>query len=208
MSILTDWVTQIIVFIFIGTLLELVIPNHSMKRYVHIVVGLTLLLILVKPILFAFSVHIPSTIEKIENALDKQDMHLLSTENELNTQKKEIHTQQDAYIWNEITSQLIYEANTMLEEESILISVTDIQFEARDETDLTMETIEKMVVTLSNEQAGDQEVEVVEPIIIGQETNNNKTVKFPQENKVKKKLTQLWGIEEDKIEYIWEEGAT
>lgn len=208
MSILTDWVTQIIIFIFIGTLLELIIPNNSMKRYVHIVVGLTLLFILVKPILFALSVHIPSTIEKIETALETEDMQLLSTEKDMLIQKGEIDKQQDAYIWNEISSQLIYEGNTMLEEESIPVSITNIQFETKSETELTMDTIEKMVVTLTGKKVEDKEIEVVEPIIIGQETRSEKKETLPYENKVKEKLTELWGIEEDKIEYTWEEGAT
>src|SRR5699024_12214199 len=72
-SDLTEWVTQIVVLIFIGTILDLIIPNQSMKRYVHIVVGLTLLLILIKPILFVFQEHIPSAISKIETAIEKQE---------------------------------------------------------------------------------------------------------------------------------------
>jgi len=208
MSLLTEWVTQIVVFIFIGTILDLIIPNQSMKRYVHIVVGLTLLLILIKPILFVFQEHIPSAISKIETAIEKQDMSSLVTEKDLDFKKDEIHEQQDAYIWNEVSSQLIYEANKRLEEEGIAISVTDIQFETKNESTLTVDNVDKLIVSLSQTDSTDNKIESVEPIVIGKEGKNDTSVEFPNEDKVKKELAQLWGIEGNKIEYIWEEGAT
>lgn len=208
MSLLTEWVTQIVVFIFIGSILDLIIPNQSMKRYVHIVVGLTLLLILIKPILFVFKEHIPSAINKIETAIEKQDMSSLFTEKDLHIKKDEIHEQQDAYIWNEVSSQLIYEANMRLEEEGIAITVTDIQFEIENEADLTVENIDKLIVSLSQKKSADNKIESVEPIVIGKEPKKDKKVNFPQEDKVKKELAHLWGIEPEKIEYIWEEGTT
>lgn len=208
MSLLTEWVTQIVVFIFIGTILDLIIPNQSMKRYVHIVVGLTLLLILIKPILFVFQEHIPSAISKIETAIEKQDMSSLVTEKDLDFKKDEIHEQQDAYIWNEVSSQLIYEANKRLEEEGIAISVTDIQFETKNESTLTVDNVDKLIVSLSQTDSTDNKIESVEPIVIGKEGKNDESVDFPNEDKVKKELAQLWGIEGNKIEYIWEEGAT
>lgn len=208
MSLLTEWVTQIVVFIFIGTILDLIIPNQSMKRYVHIVVGLTLLLILIKPILFVFQEHIPSAISKIETAIEKQDMSSLVTEKDLDFKKDEIHEQQDAYIWNEVSSQLIYEANKRLEEEGIAISVTDIQFETKNESTLTVDSVDKLIVSLSQTDSTDNKIESVEPIVIGKEGKNDTSVEFPNEDKVKKELAQLWGIEGNKIEYIWEEGAT
>ena len=207
MSLLTEWVTQIVVFIFIGTILDLIIPNQSMKRYVHIVVGLTLLLILIKPILFVFQEHIPSAINKIETAIEKQDMSSLVTEKDLEFKKDEIHEQQDAYIWNEVSSQLIYEANKRLEEEGIAISVTDIQFETKNESTLTVDNVDKLIVSLSQTEAPDNKIESVEPIVIGKEGKNDQPVNFPHEDKVKKEIAQLWGIERNKIEYIWEEGA-
>src|SRR5690625_1241159 len=128
-SILSDWVTQIIIFILIGTILELVIPNNSMKRYIHIVVGLILLLILVKPILYIFSVHVPTTIDKVEQTLFTDDELLFTTEKQIESQKNEIHKGQDAYIWSEVTSQLIYEGNDVLKDEYNEITISDISFE-------------------------------------------------------------------------------
>ena len=207
MSMLSDWVIQIIIFIFIGTILELIIPNNSMKRYVHIVVGLILLLILVQPILYMFSINIPATLQQIEQSLFSQDELLLSSEKKLEEQKNEIQVEQDAYIWNEITSQLIYEANTVLEKEYDNTTVSDIQFETNGGEAVELENVEKIIVTLDTAET-DKEVSIVQPVEIGKSSSQEQQAESITGNKIRQTLANLWGIEEEKIEYVWEEGAT
>lgn len=208
MSMLSDWVIQIIIFIFIGTILELIIPNNSMKRYVHIVVGLILLLILVQPILYIFSINIPATLQEIEKSLFSQDELLLSSEKKLEEQKSEIQVEQDAYIWNEVTSQLIYEANTVLEKEYDGTTVSDIQFETDGGEAVELENIEKIIVTLDTTETDKKEVSIVQPVEIGKSSQQEQQVESITGNKIRQTLANLWGIEEEKIEYVWEEGAT
>jgi len=208
MSMLSDWVIQIIIFIFIGTILELIIPNNSMKRYVHIVVGLILLLILVKPILYMFSVNIPAALDQVEQTLFTQDELLFSSEKQLEEQKSEILAEQDAYIWNEITSQLIHEANSVLETEYDGTTVSDISFETNDHEALELENIEKIIVTLETTESDQKEVSIVQPVEIGEDSSQEEFVESVTGNKIRKTLAELWGVEEEQIEYVWEEGAT
>src|SRR5690625_4612152 len=208
MSMLSDWVIQIIIFIFIGTILELIIPNNSMKRYVHIVVGLILLLILVQPILYMFSINIPATLQQIEQSLFSQDELLLSSEKKLEEQKNEIQVEQDAYIWNEITSQLIYEANTVLEKEYDNTTVSDIQFETNGGEAVKLENVEKIIVTLDTAETDKKEVSIVQPVEIGKSSSQEQQAESITGNKIRQTLANLWGIEEEKIEYVWGEGAT
>src|SRR5699024_12872035 len=56
MEIFSDWITQIVLFILLGTVIELLLPDTRMKKYVNLILGLLLLLILSKPILYLFSV--------------------------------------------------------------------------------------------------------------------------------------------------------
>lgn len=206
-SILSDWVTQIIIFILIGTILELVIPNNSMKRYIHIVVGLILLLILVKPILYIFSVHVPTTIDKVEQTLFTDDELLFTTEKQIESQKNEIHKGQDAYIWSEVTSQLIYEGNAVLKDEYSEITISDISFETKDENEeANEENIETVIVTLSNEENDNTEIRTIQPVEIGDNERDTSNVESDVGNEIKQTLAQLWGIDEEKIEYIWGEG--
>src|SRR5699024_11826310 len=157
---------------------------------------------------FEYKMHITNDISKIETTIEKQDMSALVKEKDFDFKKDEKHEQQNAYIWNEVSSHLIYEANKRLEEEGIAISVTDIQFETKNESTLTVDNVDKLIVSLSQTDSTDNKIESVEPIVIGKEGKNDTSVEFPNEDKVKKELAQLWGIEGNKIEYIWEEGAT
>lgn len=207
LAILSDWISQIIIFIFIGSILELIIPNNSMKRYVHIVVGLILLLILIKPILFLFSTHVPSAIEQIEHAIFNQDEALFTSEKEIDLKEKEIHQQQDAYIWNEVKSQMMFEANKELQQEAIGITVSDIQFLADEEEQLELDNINKIIVTLTSAEE-ERGVAIVQPIEIGKDDIEEKQDESPLGNEVREVLAALWRIETEKIEYIWEEGAT
>ncbi len=207
LAILSDWISQIIIFIFIGSILELIIPNNSMKRYVHIVVGLILLLILIKPILFLFSTHVPSAIEQIEHAIFNQDEALFTSEKQIDLKEKEIHQQQDAYIWNEVKSQMMFEANKALQQEAIGITVSDIQFLADEEEQLELDNINKIIVTLTSAEE-ERGVAIVQPIEIGKDDIEEKQDESPLGNEVREVLAALWRIETEKIEYIWEEGAT
>lgn len=206
MSILSDWVTQIIIFIFIGTILELIIPNNSMKRYVHIVVGLILLLILIKPILYIFSAQVPSTIDKIEQTIFTEDETMFTTEKQIEVQKSEIEKGQDAYIWNEVTSQLIHEANAVLQDEYPGMIISDITFETINEEELELDNIETIIVTLTKGDADQAEVSIVQPVEIGKPEKEEESIETTSGNEIRQRLAQLWGIEEEKIEYIWEEG--
>lgn len=209
LAILSDWISQIIIFIFIGSILELIIPNNSMKRYVHIVVGLILLLILIKPILYLFSTHVPSAIEQIEHAIFNQDEALFSSEKQIDIKENEIHEQQDAYIWNEVKSQMVFEANKALEQEALDIAVSDIQFQIdEDEEKLEIDNINKIIVTLTTEDEEKRGVAIVQPIEIGKDYKEEEQEESPLGNKVRDVLASLWRIDIEKIEYIWEEGAT
>lgn len=208
MTILSEWIIQIIVFIFIGTILELIIPNNTMKRYIQIVVGLILLLILVKPVLLLFSVNVPSVIEEVEQSFTIQDDMLESTEKKLNEQKDEIQKEQDAYIWNEVTAQLIHEAEPILEEKFAGITISDITIVTSDESNVDLDHVEKLVVTLQQSSNTSKEIDIVQPVEIGKSNESSTQADTKKGNEVRKTLATVWGVEATQIEYEWEEGDT
>src|SRR5699024_4851760 len=63
MDMLIQWVTQIVIFILLATIIDLLIPAHSMKKYVKFVVGLILILIVMQPIFYLFQTDIKQALE-------------------------------------------------------------------------------------------------------------------------------------------------
>ncbi|MDG5788697.1 stage III sporulation protein AF [Evansella sp. AB-P1] len=54
MSMITAWITNIILLILFASILELLLPNSKMQRYVKLVVGLMLLMVMLQPLLSVF----------------------------------------------------------------------------------------------------------------------------------------------------------
>src|SRR5690625_4372078 len=107
MQMLIDWIMQIVIFMFIGTIVQFLLPNHSLKKYVNIVIGLLLLLILTKPLLYIFSIPLQTTFDNIERSLFSNEQYVQTTEQQIMEQKKDIENEQAAYIWNEVKEQYI-----------------------------------------------------------------------------------------------------
>src|SRR5690625_3378814 len=125
MNFITEWIMQIIVFILLGTIVELILPNNSMKKYVNIVIGLLLLLILAKPILYIFNVDVTAALNRMEETIFQDEKMMEETEILFENQKRDIQAEQDAYIWNEVKSQLMQEANPILMEQ-FSVQVDDV----------------------------------------------------------------------------------
>ncbi len=50
MEWLSDWVKQIILLVMVATFFDLLLPNHSMERYVKLVMGLLIILAILSPL--------------------------------------------------------------------------------------------------------------------------------------------------------------
>lgn len=205
MTIITEWVMQIIIFMLIGTIIELLLPNHSMKKYIHLVVGLLLLIILAKPILYLFQVDIVSQFNKFENVLFQSNDHFIETENLLEMQKKEIQAEQDAYIWNEVTSQLKNAANPTLEEE-YEAQITDISFVYQSNMLDNLADLEKVVVTLHSLAETEQASETIR-IDINTDDRPERVSNYRLNNNIRTTLAETWGLNKGQIEVIWEGGT-
>src|SRR5690625_1586974 len=114
MSIITTWVMQIIIFILIATIVDLMIPANNMKKYIHLVFGLLLLLIFTKPLLYLFSLDMESEIRKVETIMYENNEQTSISNNQMQSQKNEIQAEQNAYILKEVKESLMRKANPVL----------------------------------------------------------------------------------------------
>lgn len=55
MSFLTEWITNIIVFILLAVVIDLLLPNSSMQKYAKMVISLLLIIVIINPIFKIFS---------------------------------------------------------------------------------------------------------------------------------------------------------
>src|SRR5699024_4876114 len=106
MDMLIQWVTQIVIFILLATIIDLLIPAHSMKMYVKFVVGLILILIVMQAIFYLLQTDMKQALEDYVNdyLLDDQATEDMNDLNEM--QKREIQSTQHEYILKQMGVQL------------------------------------------------------------------------------------------------------
>jgi stage III sporulation protein AF len=206
MDTLIEWVTQIILFIILATIIDLLIPATSMKKYIKLVVGLILILILLKPIFYLFNIDIEKAVESsIQSTLNK-DINNDSLGNLIKFQKKEIETTQDAYILEQMAVQLKDLANDSLSEE-YQVEITNIEFLFAAEQEITYENLNEVIVHLSELENGEGAVSVVEDVVINTDNpvQNEGSI---NEQGIITTLENIWEFNDKEISLNWEGGSS
>lgn len=181
MQYIVDWVTQIIIFIFIGTIIQILLPENQFRKYVEIVLGLFLLLIFLQPVVSLMNISLDLSWHKMEQMLIPENVEENITWNGLETER-------DAYIWNESKEILMEEANRQLTGQVI----RDIDF-ILEET-----TLQEMVVYLDEEK--EKFIHVDKIIVNDDESYSAQTEKDEQ---LVKKLQQIWEVNDVPIKIQW-----
>lgn len=198
MSFLTGWLTNIIVLILLATILEMLIPESGMKRYVKLAVSILLLLLILQPVLSIFSVDIERMIANIETETDVSDQ---ATMNLINLQKTEIENGQRAYISEQIAVRLREDANEALDRYDLI--VTDVQVEWADQSELAIESVDVYVKERKDTSDPSPRI-IVEEIDI--RTSQPLSIAHREEEAIRKLLSERWQMPEETILLTWEGG--
>ncbi len=165
MELLKEWISSIIVFVLLATVIDLLLPSSKFQKYVKLVVGLLLISIILSPILKLLAGDFEAAIQSFNE--NQGITENLTVENQIETQKKEIQVSQHAYILEQTAVQLKLEAEEeMMERYGMVIS--EIRLETEEASDsLSYEDIHSIQVELVPEkEEADESVPVVKQIQI------------------------------------------
>ncbi|SDL62587.1 stage III sporulation protein AF [Sediminibacillus halophilus] len=203
MNLLTEWVTQIILFLLLAMVIDLLMPNSSMKKYIKVVVGLVLILIFLQPLFRLFQMDIDTMMSKasagFDTATEEEEM-----KNSIDLKKKEIQASQRAYILEEMAVQMKNEVEEGLEQKHD-VEIADISFQFEEGEDLSFETLKGIHVLLRKHQTNVETEGSVEEVVIdiGEEPVKED---MPDSKPIKSFLFEAWGLEDQTITINWEEG--
>ncbi|WP_226526517.1 stage III sporulation protein AF [Metabacillus niabensis] len=210
MSFLTEWITNIIVFILLAVVIDLLLPNSSMQKYAKMVISLLLIIVIINPIFKIFSTDMNDILAEFNLQAASEDEN---GKNLIEFQKKEIQASQRAYILEQMAVQM----KTMAEEElvqkydvmieSILLSESENVGDIASQKDLQ----HIQVILKPNEVtevAGDGTVEVIEPVKIdaSKDITKNESVDKIHKEVIAASLAKIWEVEEEKITLDLERG--
>ena len=195
-SWLSKWVQGIIVAVIIATLIELILPNGSSKKYVKVVIGIYILFTIISPVIEKlknddFGINEILNTQKYEEELAKSD-NTISAKLESNNSR----TIKDIYI-----SSLTEDIKSKLKAKGYQVISTNIKIE--DNENYTIESISLNLSKEENEEnegnsSGGINIETVE--IKGNNTNNNinesnNTLTESQKNEIKVYLSETYDID-------------
>ncbi|RPF55660.1 stage III sporulation protein AF [Aquisalibacillus elongatus] len=202
MNFITDWVSQVVFFIFLATIISLLIPSTAHDKAIKLVFGLVIFLLFLYPLTELFNVNPNEFVNEWEASVENivgEDL-----EDEINSKKNEIQASQHAYILEQLEQEVITLVEPDLEEEfGYAIQNLSINLEEginlNDVQDPT-QYIDSIAFQFN--EKSDNHVEEIESITI---PNKNETEKNSQQDQeIKQQISSKLNLSSDQIKIIWE----
>ena len=189
---LSSWAQGIIVAVIIATLIEMILPNSSSKKYVKVVIGMYILFTIVSPIIKKVGgkdINLNTiNIEKYEQQIAKSDNTISRKFEDNNTRSIK-----DIYVSN-----LKADISAKLKEKGYEIDTSDIQI--KDDESYTIEKITLKLIKMEQKQEKNNEI-VINTVEIGNTISqkDSKTLSDDDKQKVKDYISETYDIDKKNI---------
>ena len=189
---LSSWAKGIIVAVIIATLIEMILPNSSSKKYVKVVIGMYILFTIVSPIIKKLGgkdINLNTIdIEKYEQQISKSDNTISRKFEDNNTRSIK-----DIYVSN-----LKADISAKLKEKGYEIDTSDIQI--KDDENYTIEKITLKLIKMEQKQEKNNEI-VINTVEIGNTISqkDSKTLSDDEEQEVKDYISETYDIDKKNI---------
>ncbi|MBT2643843.1 stage III sporulation protein AF [Bacillus sp. ISL-41] len=204
MDFLKEWITNIIIFILLATVLDMLLPNSSFQKYTKIVTGLILIAIILSPVLKLFTSDFETAIASMGQFSSFEDEKI---KNSIEFQKKEIQASQHAYILETMAVQLKTAAEEeLMEQQGMEIANIELEVNNQDQRPFP-ENLEYVIVHLKKAEDEGETVAVVREVEI--DTNAPLPSKQTSQNtdQISSLLSEKWNVPEKSIQIMIEGGS-
>ena len=189
---LSSWAQGIIVAVIIATLIEMILPNSSSKKYVKVVIGMYILFTIVSPIIKKLGgkdINLNTIdIEKYEQQISKSD----------NTISRKFEDNNARSIKDIYVSNLKADISAKLKEKGYEIDTSDIQI--KDDENYTIEKITLKLIKMEQKQEKNNEI-VINTVEIGNTISqkDSKTLSDDDKQEVKDYISETYDIDKKNI---------
>lgn len=189
---LSSWAQGIIVAVIIATLIEMILPNSSSKKYVKVVIGMYILFTIVSPIIKKVGgkdINLNTiNIEEYEQQIAKSDNTISRKFEDNNTRSIK-----DIYVSN-----LKADISAKLKEKGYEIDTSDIQI--KDDENYTIEKITLKLIKTEQKQEKNNEI-VINTVEIGNTISqkDSKTLSDDDKQEVKDYISETYDIDKKNI---------
>lgn len=202
MSFLSSWISNIIIFILLATVIDMLLPSSSLQKYTKMVIGLLLIVIIITPILSLFQTNFNQILTSATLQPNQENENKLGNLTE--SKKKEIQAVQSAYILKQLANQLQEKVEEeLMKKYQMKIEVTDIAVK-NEENPRLPDDLQNIAISLT-EIKDEAAVETIAKIDI--DTKSSLKINQTDYEDVKQFLAQKWLIDENLIQISGERGA-
>lgn len=204
MDFLKEWVTNIILFILLATVIDMLLPNSSLQKYTKMVTGLLLIAIILTPIFKLISRDFETTMANIPSFQTPGEKNI---KNSIELQKKEIQAHNRAYILETMAVQLKKDVKEELMEQYGL-EIVKIDFTLNDESDNeSPDNIKQFNVLLRQPENKARAIEVIKKIEINTDKPLPSKETADESEKIAAFLSEKWNVTLKAVEVSIEGGT-
>ncbi|WP_110111280.1 stage III sporulation protein AF [Bacillus sp. CGMCC 1.16541] len=202
MAALTGWITNIVLFILLATIIDLLLPNSNLQKYAKLVIGLLLMLIIITPIFQVFKVDVDKLLVSMNLTSKEEEQEM---KNLIELKKKEIQASNRAYTLEQMAVQM----ETGVKEELMEqygVAINHIHIETKETTDQqTPENVNESIHSVQvivSEETQKSESEVVSAVKVVS-IDTSKPIQTEKQQKetshISAYLANKWGIDFNKV---------
>lgn len=197
MSFLMNWVSQIVLFIFLATIVSLLIPKNSHEKVIKLVFGLIVFLLFLHPLKMIFQVEPDQIISQIQLEEFLQGEKVMKKRFLI---KIEIQASTDVYILEQLEKQV---ENTVGEElmATYGVSVQDISIQMKESATEEEPQMDEVTFRLAENKQ-----ELVEPIEDVSIPASNHTDRRDRDIEIAQSISSLLDLPLQAVEIEWEGG--
>lgn len=200
MSFLAGWVSNIIIFVLLATVIDMLLPNSALQKYAKMVIGLLLIAIIITPILGLFNKDFDDILTAATSEFEDQKKKDLGNLTEM--KKKEIQATQGAYI----LKQMAVDLQAEVEEELMVdynMKISSIDVGVKNEEEPGVDDLQNITISLEKAEGKENsEIEAVAKVDIN--TDSPSTSNDANLDAVKRFLATSWSVDEEIIEIAGE----
>lgn len=200
MSYLASWIQQLVLAVIVATFLDLLLPNNTMQRYVRLVMGLMILMLILSPLL--------TFLKSDWNMNDLFSDGRSTTNNELASlphiqkQSEDLMEAQEKWVEDTVQSRMERAISDGIEQQfSLSVSEVSVSLSEKGE----QVSVDGVVVTIDPNSSvdGNGEIETVKPVNIDLSDNRNEeeteqtsaTATSSRIEEIQKWVSREWNID-------------
>ncbi|WP_101844253.1 stage III sporulation protein AF [Halobacillus sp. Marseille-P3879] len=199
MQAFIQWITEIVLYLFLAMVADALLPSGLMKKYARLVMSILLLLVIINPLLQFLKLDPNQILSSVERQM-QSSMETEEMTSAIEEKKNEIMSGQDAYTLKQVEEAIITQLKEPVKKaENVTINEVDLTFF---ETPHSLESLDKLVLFVSSTEAAGS---VEEIIISASDQEERADEPHHDEDSIKELAAQQLDLNKEQIEIRWEE---